>query len=424
MKCRFLATESFGKADFMMKDKKKKKKKWIKPRHKIVQNVLYCLLYPYCRLKYGIKIEKFKGKKNGPYLILYNHQTGFDQFFIGMPFKTPIYYVASEDIFSLGFTSKIIKFLVEPIPIKKQTADVSAVMNCMRVAREGGTIAVSPEGNRTYSGRTGYMKPAIVGLIKALKMPVAFVRLEGGYGVHPRWSDKVRRGKMRAYVSGVLTQDEYKAMSDDEIFDRVQKELYVDEGAVTGEFKSKHLAEYLERAIYVCDDCGLSEFESRGDIIRCKKCGKKIRYLPTKELVGVDKPFRFKFVAEWYDYQNDFINSFDSRLYTDKPIYTEKVNFSEVILYKNKELIEEDVTLELYGDRITVSGKSFEKMTFNFDTTPAITVLGKNKLDVYSGGRVYQIKGDKRFCALKYVNLYHRYKNITTEVENGRFLGI
>jgi len=407
-----------------MEKKKKKKKKWTKARHKIIQHVLFWFLKPYCKLKYGIKIEKFKEKKNGPYLILYNHQTAFDQFFVGMPFKLPIYYVASEDLFSMGFTSKLIKYLVEPIPIKKQTADVSAVMNCMRVAREGGTIAISPEGNRTYSGRTGYMKDAIVGLIRALKMPVAFVRLEGGYGVHPRWSDKVRRGKMRAYVSSVLKQDAYKEMTDEEIFAYIERELYVDEGAVTGEFRSKVQAEYLERAMYVCDDCGLSEFESHGDIISCKRCGKKIRYLPTKELVGVDKDFRFKFVTEWYDYQNSFINSFDSKLHTDTPLYTEKVDLSEVILYKNKELIEEGVTLRLYGDRITLSGEKIEEMTFKFDTTPAITVLGKNKLDVYSAGKVYQLKGDKRFCALKYVNLYHRYRNLTMEVKDGLFLGI
>ncbi len=405
-------------------NKKKKKKKWIKPRHIIAEVILNRILHPYCRWKYKVKIEKFKDRDKGPYLILYNHQTGFDQFFIGIPFKPPIYYVASEDIFSMGFASKIIKYLVEPIPIKKQTSDVSAVMNCMRVAREGGSIAIAPEGNRTYDGKPVYMKPAIVGLIRALKMPVAFVRIEAGYGVQPRWSDVVRRGKMRTYVASVLTQDEYKNMTDDEVMAHVERELYVNEGSVSGEFKSKHLAEYLERAIYVCDDCGLSEFESHGDIIHCKKCGKQIRYLPTKELEGVDKPFKFKFVTEWYEYQKEFINSFDSKLHTDKPLYTEKVDFSEVILYKNKELIEEGVTLELYGDKIVLTGEKLEKTTFAFDTVSAITVLGKNKLDVYAGGKVYQIKGDKRFCALKYVNLYHRYLNLTTEVENGCFLGL
>ena len=403
---------------------KKKKKKWIRFRHKLTEHVALRILRPYCKMKYGLKIEKFEGKKNGPYLMLYNHQTGFDQFFVGMLFKIPIYYVASEDIFSNGISSKLIKYLVSPIPIKKQTADVSAVMNCMRVAREGASIAVSPEGNRTYGGKTGYMNPAIAGLIKALKMPVAFVRIEDGYGVHPRWSDKVRKGKMRVYVSSVLTQDEYKTMTDAEIMECVERELYVDEGCIGGEFKSKHLAEYLERAIYVCDDCGLSEFESHGDVIHCKKCGKTVRYLPNKELVGVDKPFKFKSIGEWYDHQNDFVNTLDPMAYADKPIYSEKVDFSEVILYKNKELIESGATLELYGDKITLEGKSFEKKTFGFDTVSAITLLGKNKVDVYADGKVYQIKGDKRFCALKYVNLFHRYKNVTTEVKDELFLGI
>ena len=32
----------------------------MKFRHKIVRNVAFAILYPYARLKYGIKIEKFK----------------------------------------------------------------------------------------------------------------------------------------------------------------------------------------------------------------------------------------------------------------------------------------------------------------------------------------------------------------------------
>ena len=56
----------------------------------------------------GIKIWKYLKKKLGKdyeqykdsYLILMNHQTAFDQFFIGMSYDGPIYYLATEDIFS------------------------------------------------------------------------------------------------------------------------------------------------------------------------------------------------------------------------------------------------------------------------------------------------------------------------------------
>ena len=136
---------------------KSNKKKWMKFRHKVVRNVLFPTLGLYSRLRYNATVDRFKEQEDRPYLILLNHQTPFDQFFVGMAFKGPIYYLATEDIFSKGFVSSLIKYLVAPIPIKKQTTDVKAILNCIRVAREGGTIAIAPEGNRTYSGRTEYM---------------------------------------------------------------------------------------------------------------------------------------------------------------------------------------------------------------------------------------------------------------------------
>ena len=53
-----------------------------------------------------------------------------------------------------------------------------------------------------------------------------------------------------------------------------------------------------------------------------------------------------------------------------------------------------------------------------------ITVLGKNKLNIYHDQKVYQLKGDKRFNALKYMNIFYRHKNIIGGNENGEFLGL
>ena len=203
----------------MEQDRQKKERvPWLRPRHRVVRNIAYAVLYPYTKLKYNIKIEPFREQGDRAYLILMNHQTAFDQFFVGMTFRGPVYYVASEDLFSNGWISSLLRWLVAPIPIKKQTSDVAAVKNCVRVAKEGGTIAIAPEGNRTYSGRTGYMNPAIASLTKLIKLPVALLRIEGGYGVHPRWSDVVRRGKMRAYVSRVIEPEEYAGLSKSELF--------------------------------------------------------------------------------------------------------------------------------------------------------------------------------------------------------------
>lgn len=404
--------------------KEKKKQKWMKFRHRPVRNILNVVLGIYSRWQYGITVEKFRQQGDRPYLILYNHQTAFDQFFVGMAFRGPVYYVASEDLFSKGWVSSLIRFLVAPIPIKKQTTDIGAVMNCIRVAREGGTIAIAPEGNRTYSGKTEYMSSAIAPLAKKLKLPIAFYRIEGGYGVHPRWSDKVRKGKMRGYVSCVIEPEEYAAMTNDQLYARIQQELFADEGVADAFFRSGRRAEYLERAMYVCPFCGLSEFESRENQITCKKCGKTVSYGEDKTLSGVDCDFPFQFTTQWYDYQKDFINKLDVTQFTAEPLYRDTSALSEVILYKKKVALRDLADIALYGDRIVIDEGKENEMVLPFSELVALSVLGKNKLNIYYGDHLYQLKSHKRFNALKYVNIYFRYKNITRDEANSTFLGL
>ena len=406
-----------------MKNKKKKDTKWCKWRHLAVRNIAYCIVRPYVHFKYGIKIEKYKEQEKRPYLILLNHQTPFDQFFVGMTLKGVVYYMATEDIFSNGWISKVIKYLVAPIPIKKQTTDIRAILNCLKVAKEGGSIAIAPEGNRTYSGRTEYMNPSIVSLARKLGMPILLYRIEGGYGSEPRWSDVVRKGNIKVYCARAVQPEEYADMTDDELFAVIRDTLYIDEACEDFEYKHKKLAEYLERAVYYCPYCGLSEFESHDDIIKCKKCNREIRYLPNKKLEGVGFEFPFKFIANWYDAQKDFMNSLEITAYGSDAIYTDRARISEVIVYDRKVPLCKDAEITLCGDRITAHGEGVD-LGFPFDETTAVTVLGKNKANIYHGGKIYQLKGSKRFNALKYVHIYHRYKNITKGDENEQFLGL
>ncbi len=406
-----------------MPKKAKKKQKWVRFRHRIVRNLAFFVLYPYLKCKYRLKVEKFKKERKRKYLILFNHQTALDQFIVGSSFRAHVYFVASEDLFSNGWISRLLSWAVAPIPIKKQATDARAVLNCMRVMKEGGTIAIAPEGNRTYSGKTEYIKPAIIPLVKALKMPLLLYRIEGGYGVHPRWSNVVRRGKMRAYVSRVVEPEEYLAMTDDELFALISKELFVDEGVVDFPYKHKRLAEYMERAFYVCPDCGLTTFRSDKDLIVCQKCGKTARYLPSKQLEGVGEKFPFEFTTQWYDYQSDFVNGLPLNTYGDKCLFKDTVSLFEVILYDKKRILQKQTELCLCADRISFT-LGDEVVDLPYEKISAVAVLGKNKLNIYYEGKLYQVKGDARFNALKYVHLYYRAKNILKGEEDGKFLGL
>lgn len=402
----------------------KKREPWVKPRHRAVRNVAYVLLYPYTRWKYRVKIDRFREQGDRPYLILYNHQTPFDQFFVGMSFRGPVYYLATEDICSNGWISRVIRWLVAPIPIMKATSDISAVRTCIRVAREGGTLAIAPEGNRTYSGRTEHMSPAIVKMVRLLKLPVALCRIEGGYGTEPRWSDCKRRGRMHTFVSRVIEPEEYAAMKDDALFAAIRDGLMVDESVPGGPFVSKKKAEYLERAVYWCPYCGLSEFESRGNEIECRSCRRRIAYGEDKRLTGVGFDFPYASVAQWYDAQKAAVRGLDPAVFAETPAFRDTAKLSEVIACERKIPLREAAELRLYGDRMTVDETGSEPLSFPFDEVTAMAVLGRNKLNVYHGGRIWQFKPGKRFNAMKYVNFYYHYQNIKRGDANGEFLGL
>lgn len=403
--------------------KNNKKKKWIRARHTVVRHTLGIFFRAYSRIRYGARIRPFREENKRQYLVLFNHQTAFDQFFVALSFRKHLYFIASEDIFSKGFLSSALRYLVAPIPIKKQTTDVRAIMTCMRVAKEGGSISLAPEGNRTYSGKTEYMSPSIAPLARKLGLPIALYHIKGGYGVQPRWADNVRRGRMDCYVSKVIEPEEYMSLTDDELYNLIRDGLYVNEANRNSLYFHRRSAEHLERVFYYCPHCGFSTFETTGDIIECTKCKLQARYLPTKELEGIGYRFPYRFANDWYEAQSNYINSVDVTALTETPVWVETSDFFEVIPYEKKRPIARKATVQLYGDRITVKGQGTDEV-FRFADCSAVTVLGRNKVNIYCADKIYQLKGGKELNALKFVHFYNRFKNITKGDENGKFLGL
>ena len=400
----------------------KQQQRWCLPRHKRLRKLIWLPVWLLTHLCYPVKIENAPDDRQA--LILFNHQTALDQFLVALAFPQPVYFVASEDLFSIGPLARAMEYVVAPIPIKKQATDIRAVKTCLRAAKEGGTLAIAPEGNRTYSGRACHMNPAIGSLAKKLGLPVLLFRIEGGYGVHPRWSDSVRRGPMRAYVSERIEPEELKKLRPEELCERIRKGLAVDETRIPGRYRGKNKAEFIERMLYVCPKCGLARFESKGDTVRCLSCGLEVRYEEDKTLACADPAFPYRFAADWYAGQEDFVNGLDTRDWTDKPLFRDEAELSRVVLYRRKELLRKKAAVALYGDRIVLDEGTPDELRLPFEELGTVTVLGKNKLNLYHGETIYQLKGGKRFNALKYVQICARSRNIVRGDFDDKFLGL
>lgn len=378
---------------------KKKQKHWVKKRHAAVFAFLRFAMAPFLWLRYHYRAEKAPIRK-GPCIVLSNHQATMDPFFISKAFPFQLYFYASDDLFNLK-VSPLIRYLAAPIPKSKSVADLKAVMISLRVLREGGAIGITPEGNRTLSGRQWEMGDSVAKLVKTAKVPLVLFNLCGGYGTDPRWGVKIRRGtKFVGRVRRILTPEEYAGMSDEELFGIIKNELDVDDTLSGERYKSRRRAEYIERALYMCPVCGsIGTIHSHGTGFCCTSCKTEAEYT---ENLKISPPVGgYSRIYEWYEWERQEIVR---RILGGEKISDGDILFRESVkLQKKIKLPGNTVTLD--KDSLMISGGGAETR-YPLAEIDAITAVGKKKFNFYYKGKILQVKGGKRFCAIKYVHAF------------------
>lgn len=378
---------------------KKKQKHWVKKRHAAVFAFLRFAMAPFLWLRYHYRAEKAPIRK-GPCIVLSNHQATMDPFFISKAFPFQLYFYASDDLFNLK-VSPLIRYLAAPIPKSKSVADLKAVMISLRVLREGGAIGITPEGNRTLSGRQWEMGDSVAKLVKTAKVPLVLFNLCGGYGTDPRWGVKIRRGtKFVGRVRRILTPEEYAGMSDEELFGIIKNELDVDDTLSGERYKSRRRAEYIERALYMCPVCGsIGTIHSHGTGFCCTSCKTEAEY--TEDLKISPPVGGYSRIYEWYEWERQEIVR---RILGGEKISDGDILFRESMkLQKKIKLPGNTVTLD--KDSLMISGGGTETR-YPLAEIDAITAVGKKKFNFYYKGKILQVKGGKRFCAIKYVHAF------------------
>ena len=99
------------------------------------------------------------------------------------------------------------------------------------------------------------------------------------------------------------------------------------------------------------------------------------------------------------------------------------VELREVIPYENKRTLCPEVLLSVYADRYEMVGHDFS-LTVPFSELQATCVLGRNKLNLYHGETILQVKGSPRFNAVKYMNVFYRAKYQKEGITDAKLLGI
>lgn len=273
--------------------------------HKVVYNLARVPMYITSKLKFGFHTEK-PLKLQNPYIVVSNHTTYWDQFFVGLSFSKHMYFLASEHSFRMGLVSFIMRSFAAPIGRVKGSTDASAALSIIRRVRKGRNICFFPEGERSFDGRTADLHPTAAKLLRTAGVPVVTYRLRGGYLTDPRWAKHRRRGRVRGSVVRIYTPEELKRMSVGEIHDAILSDIYEDAWETQRSekliYRGKKLAEGLEEALFICPKCGGTDtMTGRGNVFSCS-CGMTAEM---DETGFFKEGAPFETVAAWDDWQRD-----------------------------------------------------------------------------------------------------------------------
>ena len=323
-------------------------------------------LYPVVMLITVIRFN-FRTKRKhikGPFILVSNHVTDWDPIFIGATSKDQMYFVASEHIMRLGFVSWLLYTVFKPITRQKGGSAAGTVKNILRVVKEGGNVALFPEGNRTWDGVTRDFPASTGKLVRASGASLVTYRINGGYFASPRWSgNSARHGRVTGDVVHIYSPEELKAMTVTQINAAIARDIHEDAYELQREhpvlFKGKNLAEHLETLLFICPHCGtMHSLESSGDMLRCTKCGFETRYDPTGFFIGGSPEFTD--VRSWSLWQDGRIKELCENAAEGELIFrdsgfelqsvheakgSELLGMGEIRLYRDRLELPADITL-------------------------------------------------------------------------------
>jgi cytidylate kinase len=121
---------------------------------------------------------------DGGVLLVCNHVSFLDVFFLGIPLERPLNYMARSTLF-VSLLGVLIRS-VGGFPIQREGIGASGMKETLKRLKAGGIVALFPEGTRSPDGELGPLKPGIAALAARVGVPVVPASLAGLYESWPR----------------------------------------------------------------------------------------------------------------------------------------------------------------------------------------------------------------------------------------------
>lgn len=123
--------------------------------------------------------------KDGPLLLLCNHQSFLDPMFCQVSSSRKLAFIARDSLFKIPGLGQFIRTL-NTIPIKRGEADIAAMRKIIEKLKNDSAVCLFPEGTRTEDGRISEVKAGFSLLSRRAGANVIPVVIDGSFECWPK----------------------------------------------------------------------------------------------------------------------------------------------------------------------------------------------------------------------------------------------
>lgn len=180
-------------------------------------------LSAFCNLYFSFEIS---GRENipvkGGFLLASNHKSNLDPVILGVVSTRKLTFMAKDSLFKVPVFSWVLTH-VNAFPVKRNTADTSALKSAIKRINSGGGLLIFPEGTRSESEETSKIQPGIGFIAAKTNAPVVPVFVSGTEVALPKGAKLIRWAKIKITFGKAVSYN--KALPYQEIADRIMNNV-------------------------------------------------------------------------------------------------------------------------------------------------------------------------------------------------------
>lgn len=249
-----------------------------------------------------------EGLEDKPYLLLVTHSSMVDfNLMLKATHPQKVNNVMTLEGFKT-YTEPLMRSL-GVLGTRKFVTDLHLVKNMKYcVEKLKNPFVLFPEARYSLDGCTSYLPNSLGKMVRLLGVPVVVLMIHGNFVTCPQWNKKNKKTFVEAEMKRILTAEETKSLSVEEINQRIADNFRYDDYAWQKEHQLKidhpGRADGLHALLYKCPACKAEhQTDSAGTKLWCNRCKKTWEMDEYGELHALEGETEFPHIPDWSNWE-------------------------------------------------------------------------------------------------------------------------